>query len=299
MVRRPVGEVKLVEDERYWERGKLIVSANGRYLQHADGTPFFWLGDTAWLLLKRTTREQALTYLRDRKNKGFNVIQMMLVHDLVTANAYGRLPFRELDLNQPDAKRSDAYTSYWSYADEVIAMAEREGLYVALVPVWGSVVQHYRPDAGTAGRYGQWLGNRYKDRPNVIWLNGGDIHGSDHTDVWLQLGRALRQAAPEQLMTFHPYGRIGPKRRPSRRSTASRPMRIFRMACIFWTRPDGRRAIYGVLPIGRCSQAHSDIPTDIIPLCSFIRRSAALAHMAVREAGPMRLMMKARNRWRI
>ncbi|MGO4541581.1 glycoside hydrolase family 140 protein [Paenibacillus sp. 2TAB19] len=190
-----------------WDNGKLIVSENGRYLQHADGTTFFWLGDTAWLLLKRTTREEALTYLHDRKNKGYNVIQIMLVHDLTTPNAYGRTPFRDLDLDEPDAEQSAEYTSYWSFADEVIGMAEREGLYVALVPVWGSVVEYYRTDAETAERYGDWLGNRYKDRPNVIWLNGGDIRGSDNTDVWLKMGRALRKAAPEHLMTFHPYGR--------------------------------------------------------------------------------------------
>ncbi len=30
--------------------GKLEVSSNHRYFQHSDGAPFFWLGDTAWLL---------------------------------------------------------------------------------------------------------------------------------------------------------------------------------------------------------------------------------------------------------
>ncbi|WP_171629780.1 glycoside hydrolase family 140 protein [Paenibacillus plantarum] len=196
-----------MNNHRAWDNGRLIVSDNGRHLQHADGTPFFWLGDTAWLILKRTTREQALTYLRDRKNKGYNVIQIMLVHDLNSANAYGRVPFRDLDLDQPDAEHTESFTSYWSYADEVIDMAEREGLYVALVPVWGSVVEYYSPNAETAERYGEWVGNRYKDRPNVIWLNGGDIRGSDHRDAWLHMGRAIRKAAPNHLMTFHPYGR--------------------------------------------------------------------------------------------
>ncbi|KRF10005.1 hypothetical protein ASG89_00165 [Paenibacillus sp. Soil766] len=196
-----------MNNHKLWDNGRLIVTENGRYLQHANGTPFFWLGDTAWLLLKRTTREQALTYLLDRKIKGYNVIQIMLVHDLNSENAYGRLPFRDLDLDYPDAEQSAAFTSYWSYADEVIGMAEREGLYVALVPVWGSVVEHYSTNAGTAERYGEWVGNRYKDRPNVIWMNGGDIRGSDNMDVWLNMGRAIRKAAPDHLMTFHPYGR--------------------------------------------------------------------------------------------
>lgn len=34
--------------EPAWEQhGKLKVSANGHRIQHADGTPFLWIGDTA------------------------------------------------------------------------------------------------------------------------------------------------------------------------------------------------------------------------------------------------------------
>ncbi len=39
--------------EMPWAHGVLQVSANHRYLQHTDGTPFFWLGDTGWLLSER------------------------------------------------------------------------------------------------------------------------------------------------------------------------------------------------------------------------------------------------------
>ena len=33
-----------------WSHGRLKVSKENRYLMNADGTPFFWLGDTGWLL---------------------------------------------------------------------------------------------------------------------------------------------------------------------------------------------------------------------------------------------------------
>ena len=46
-----------------WEHGDLQVSASGRYLQHADGTPFFWLGDTGWLMPERLNREEVEFYL--------------------------------------------------------------------------------------------------------------------------------------------------------------------------------------------------------------------------------------------
>ena len=57
---------------------RLTVSANHRFLQRADGSPFFWLGDTGWLLFSRLDRAATLRYLDDRRAKGFNVIQVMV-----------------------------------------------------------------------------------------------------------------------------------------------------------------------------------------------------------------------------
>jgi len=46
-----------------WSHGKLMVSEEGRYLKHEDGTPFFWLGETGWLLPQRLDRDEASYYL--------------------------------------------------------------------------------------------------------------------------------------------------------------------------------------------------------------------------------------------
>lgn len=53
---------------------RLKVSKNNRYLVKEDGSPFFYLGDTAWELFHRLNREEADLYLRNRAAKGFNVI---------------------------------------------------------------------------------------------------------------------------------------------------------------------------------------------------------------------------------
>ena len=55
--------------------GTLRVAGNQRYLEFDDGTPFFYLGDTAWALFNRLNREEAHYYLRNRADKGFTVIQ--------------------------------------------------------------------------------------------------------------------------------------------------------------------------------------------------------------------------------
>jgi hypothetical protein len=75
----------------------LRVSANHRYLVKQDGTPFFYLADTAWELFHRSSREEIAYYLRNRAGKGFTVIQVTLLAEdngLSVKNAEGELPLR-------------------------------------------------------------------------------------------------------------------------------------------------------------------------------------------------------------
>jgi hypothetical protein len=62
-----------------WAAGPIRVHAGGQYFQQADGAPFFWLGDTAWLLTQKLNREEVKTYFENRRAKGFNVVQCCVV----------------------------------------------------------------------------------------------------------------------------------------------------------------------------------------------------------------------------
>lgn len=84
-----------------WENGVLKISENHRYLQNG-GTPFFWLGDTAWLMFARLTQEEACTYLRNRKEKGYNVIQATLIHEWPQKNVEGAFALEDNDFARPD-----------------------------------------------------------------------------------------------------------------------------------------------------------------------------------------------------
>jgi len=48
---------------------RLKVSDNRRFLVREDGSPFFYLGDTAWELFHRLNREDADRYLKNRADK--------------------------------------------------------------------------------------------------------------------------------------------------------------------------------------------------------------------------------------
>lgn len=200
------------QDDCFPAAQTLRVSENGRFLQYKNGEPFFWLGDTGWLLFQKLSREEAQIYLQDRCDKVFNVIQAMVIHELPEVNFYGDTAFVNQNLAKPNTKPgqspqdSFAY-DYWDHVDYIVDVAAEKGLYMALVPVWGSVAKKKADDTAWVSVYAEWLAQRYKDRPNIIWLNGGDSRGDTVPEIWQHMGATLKKSDPNHLMTFHPFGR--------------------------------------------------------------------------------------------
>jgi len=199
-----ISEVKLTP--------KLKISENPHYFATEEGDPFFWLGDTGWLLFGKLNREETEKYLEDRKVKGFNVIQVMVLHSLEAVNVYGDTALVGQNLSKPILKegnnpnREEEY-DYWDHVDFVVEKAEEKGLYMAMVPIWGSNVNSGGVSKEEARKYGEFLTNRYKDHDNIIWLNGGDTFGNEYQEVWQTLGETLKKGNPDKLVTFHPRGR--------------------------------------------------------------------------------------------
>ncbi len=189
----------------------LQVSENGRYLTE-DGKPFFWLGDTGWLLFNKTTREEAEMYLEDRRQKGFNVVQAMVLHSVPSINVYGDSSLVNGDISKPALTEGNSFEDnkqydYWDHIDYIVDLAHDKGIYMALVPVWGTNVKEGKVSPDQAKIYTEFLTARYKDRRNIIWLNGGDIKGSDKMEVWEMIGNTLMATDSTHLITFHPRGR--------------------------------------------------------------------------------------------
>jgi len=191
----------------------LKVSDNKRFITDDKGKPVFWLGDTGWLLFVKTNREEAEKYLEDRRQKGFNVIQVMVVHNVKAAvNIYGDSALVNHDLSQPKTTEGNTYGiagqyDFWDHADYIIDLAAKKGLYMALVPVWGTNVKGGSVSRKQAATFAKFLADRYKSRKNIIWMNGGDVKGSDSIETWKLIGNTLRANDPGHLITFHPFGR--------------------------------------------------------------------------------------------
>ena len=189
------------------------VSDNGRYFVDAQGEPFFWLGDTAWLLPKKLNREEVERYLDDRQRKEMNVVQLMVLHNFgACENAYGVPALEDHDLsrihmtagNRPGV--GNEY-DYWDHLEYAIQLAQEKGIYMALVPMWGSNVEAFKVQPETAKAYGAWLAKRFGAYPNIIWLNGGDVPGEDAEAVWDALAEGISSDDTTHLMTYHPIGR--------------------------------------------------------------------------------------------
>jgi hypothetical protein len=243
VLHRPPEEPSPDTAERPWSRGRLVTTTDGHYFVHTDGTPFFWLGDTAWEIARLFTREEVDTYLENRRSKRFNVIQAVVVGDDLArlsggasdsgladaeakkapngVNIYGRRPFIDADLTRPDVTPGNTpgdarQYDYWDHLDYIVKRAERQGLYIALAPVWGNRLADARTGAFTlesAKSFGRFLGQRYRGSPNIIWMLGGDrmpVHeGVDYAPLWRAMATGIEDGAGgSPVISFHPsYGR--------------------------------------------------------------------------------------------
>lgn len=199
--------------QSYWSHGRLKVTVDGHYLQFADGTPFFWLGDTGWELFHRLTIEEITTYLDNRAAKGFNLIQAVALAEfdgLKRPNRYGEVPLKDLDPTKPNEK-------YFQLIDSVVHLAKARNMFIGLLPTWGDKVTKMWGegpvvfDSINAYKYGYWIGNRYKNEPNIIWILGGDRpakqDSNDWRPVWRQMAKGIIDATNHQcFITYHPSG---------------------------------------------------------------------------------------------
>lgn len=225
------------------EKIDLRVSDNGRFLVHADGSGFFPVADTAWAIAWRLTREEVERYMVRRKAQNFNTVALVAFPSYdgmkILANAYGDYPFQvsgdawepRHPISTPNSNPEDpeAY-DYWDHLEFVIDTAHSQGMYVTLLPAWGGYVAGSyvkgEPsaeiifDARSAYEYGNWIGQRFAKKKNIIWMMGGDrsaVYGErDYREVFRAVAEGVADGVngidqqdskadySTTLMSFHP-----------------------------------------------------------------------------------------------
>ena len=193
------------------------------------GKPFFWLGDTAWELFHRYTREDVVYYLDKRKEQGFNVIQAVVLAELDgirQPNRSGDKPFINEDPTKWDVTPGNNPANareydYWDNVDFIIKEAAKRNLYIGLLPTWGDKVTPnwgYGPvifNENNAYIYAKKLADRYKYQWNIIWILGGDRpvmyerngKNHDHKFIWNAMAKGIQDVQGKDVfITYHPGG---------------------------------------------------------------------------------------------
>jgi len=187
----------------------LKLNTDNRHLEDQLGQPFLINGDTPWSLIVGLTKTEADFYLEDRRSRGFNSVIVNLIEHAFggPANREGNLPFNPVnDFTQPNEL-------YFQHADWVINKAAEKGILVILTPAylgyncgsegWCSEVK--ATSLANLRGYGNYLGNRYKDYDNVIWMHGGDVAAGDFgaLDHVNAIADGIREIDPGKLFTAH------------------------------------------------------------------------------------------------
>lgn len=208
----------------------LKLSANGRYLVDQRGTPFRIQGEAAWSLIANLTYNEANEYLENRLAKGFNTVLVELMEhkyaqggkgaklEGVPENRNGDLPFTRnaaggaYDGTWGTADFSTPNDAYFAYGDSIIDLAAKKGMTVQLAVMflgfngddagWWADLTNKVNTREVVYQLGRYIGNRYKDRQNILWIIGGDhfpAPGSEGEARLLKLMEGIKAVGAKQL----------------------------------------------------------------------------------------------------
>jgi len=185
----------------------LKVSSNGRYLVDRTKKPFLIVGDSPQALMVNPSDSDAEAYFANRANLGFNAVWINLLCSTYTGGRAdgstmgGVLPFTSpMDFSKPNE-------AYFAHCDSIIRLAAKYGLVVFLDPAeTGGFLAAMRSNGeAKCTAFGQFLGNRYKNFDNIVWMSGNDFQNwSDPANdaVVAAVSKGIKQADSRHIHTI-------------------------------------------------------------------------------------------------
>jgi hypothetical protein len=219
---------------RFLQHGPVRVSTNGRFFEHADGTPFFWMGDTVWYGAILSSQVDWNTYLADRHSKRFDVVQFNVVAPQrgVAADEHGEISFT-------GEKHIRMNPRFYQRLDERIDAINDHGLLAAIVLTWAWGPKDFGNSLPAAqvihliryleSRYGAhhvtWIltgdnNNTYEEPRRARWkqlartvlwsLTGDKAYEESSGTRWKRIGRTVFSGRAHAPVTIHPNGMSWP-----------------------------------------------------------------------------------------
>jgi len=183
--------------------GFLKVHESGRYFTYADGTKFYWLGDTLWMMYTERCDEKTFlpAYIEDRKEKGFTLVQVCIgrpsLDEMKRSKGdethfspedfmgEGGAPYiRSYDLINPE---------YFEYIDRKISMLLEAGFVPCIMGMWGQDLEYIGVD--NAKEFWRYIIARYSAY-NVLWSISGEYFFTPNEQWWREIGQDMHMFDP-------------------------------------------------------------------------------------------------------
>jgi hypothetical protein len=201
------------------------VSPNGRSILQANGRPFFLHGDAGNSISVQATKADALLYFSDRASRGVNTVWLNMIEHRFSDNSpawrnvFGDLPFTGTINAGANSDFTTPNSAYWLYIDWLIQAAAQFNITFLATPCYigfgmttGVTGEGWAGDINANGAsvmssYGNFIGNRYKNSPNIIWVMGGDSASTGSLTLTTHinnLANGIKAGGATHLFTAHP-----------------------------------------------------------------------------------------------
>jgi hypothetical protein len=179
----------------------LKASGNNRYLVDQNNTPFLMVGDSPQHLIANLSQNEAAAFMANRRSYGINTLWINLFCICKEAKTFdGIVPFLVPgDIATPNP-------AYFQRVDDMLRIAADHGMVVLLDPIetisWLDILR--KNGRSKAFEYGHYLGNRYKDFPNIIWMHGNDFQSwrnSSDAELVQAVARGIRSKDANHIHT--------------------------------------------------------------------------------------------------
>jgi uncharacterized repeat protein (TIGR01451 family) len=185
--------------------GPIKVGPTGRYLVDQKGAPFLISGESPQALIGDLTESDAALFFANRRAHGFNTVWINLLCNAYTGCQADGSTWDGISPFTTPGDFSTPNEAYFAHADRILRLAADYGFVVLLDPAetggWLSTMVSNGVAKDRA--YGQYLGTRYKDFPNIIWMHGNDYQdwGPTNDPYVTAVAQGIRDVDPSRLQT--------------------------------------------------------------------------------------------------
>jgi Protein of unknown function (DUF4038)/Putative collagen-binding domain of a collagenase len=193
--------------------GRYPKTVSGNRVLDQFGQNYVFRGNTAWSAIVELTNAEITTFVTSMSGKGVNALLINAIDQ-----AYGTNAPNNIDSVSPFTGtffQSTINNTYWNRVDHFVDECAKYGITVVFCMNYfgfstGSPGDGFWDELGAASDaqcedYGEELGLRYRNRPNIVWLGGGDKDpDTTRTDRQLAVRTGIINAGATQLWSMHP-----------------------------------------------------------------------------------------------